>query len=80
VKSQRVAAFGRPRPPRFLAGEGDLLSTKACLIAERGTGAALALQAVAHGNPGWLALDGQVKLPATASGAAVGHGLPRLSI
>jgi hypothetical protein len=57
-----------------------MLSTKACLIAECCTGTALALQAVAHGNPGWLALDGQVKLPATAGGASVGHGLPRLSM
>ena len=31
----RVAAFGRPRPRRSLAGKGDLLQAKARLVADR---------------------------------------------
>jgi hypothetical protein len=43
------------------------------LVADRGAGATLALQAVAHGNAHWLALDHEVKLPATTGGASCGH-------
>ena len=50
MKGQRVAAFGRPHPRRGLTGKGDLLAAKARLVADHGAGAALALQAVAHGD------------------------------
>ena len=47
MKSQRVATFGCPHPRRRIAGEGNLLAAEARLVADHGTGAALALQAVA---------------------------------
>src|SRR6266568_5068923 len=57
MKGQRVAAFGCPHPRRSLAGEGDLLPAEARLVADHGAGAALALQAVAHGDARWFALN-----------------------
>src|SRR5262245_60355852 len=74
MKGQRVAAFGCPHPRRRLTGEGDLLAAEARLVADRGASAALAFQAVAHGDARWFALDRKVKLPATAGGASGGHG------
>jgi hypothetical protein len=68
-----VAAFGSARPGRSLTGKGDLLQAKARLVADHGAGTALALQAVAHSNAGWFALNCEVKLPAAAGGAS-NHG------
>jgi hypothetical protein len=80
MKGQRVAAFGCPYPRRRLTSEGDLLAAQARLVADHGASAALALQAVAHGDARWFALNRKVKLPATAGGAS-GHGsTPWLSI
>ena len=73
MEGQRLAVFGGPRPYRAPAGEGDLFAAKARLVAEHGAGAALAFQAMAHGNARWFTLDRKVKLPATAGGASGGH-------
>src|SRR5262245_29763456 len=75
MKGQRVATFGCPHPSRRLTGEGDLLAAEARLVADRGASAALALQAVAHGDARRFALNHKMKLPATAGGASGGHGL-----
>jgi hypothetical protein len=81
MEGQRIAAFRGPRPRRSLAGKGDLLSAEPRLIAEHGAGAALALQAMAHGDARWFALDRKLKLPAAAGGASDGHDqAPSLSI
>ena len=81
MKGQRVATFGCPHPRRRLTDEGDLLTAEARLVADRGASAALALQAVAHGDARRFALNRKLKLPATAGGASGGHGLaPWLSI
>jgi hypothetical protein len=80
MKGQSVAAFGCPHPRRSLTGNGDLLAGETRLVADHGAGATLALQAVAHGNARWFALNRKVKLPAAAGGAP-GHGsTPWLSI
>jgi hypothetical protein len=63
MKGQRVAAFRYPHPRRSLAGEGNLLSAEARLVADHGAGTALARQAVPHSDARWLALDRKVKLP-----------------
>src|SRR5262249_22775579 len=76
MKGQRVPTFGRPHPRRRLTGEGDLFAAEARLVADRGASAALALQAVAHGDARWFALNRKMKLPATAGGASGGHGPP----
>src|SRR5215471_15311319 len=81
MKGQRVAAFGCSHPRRGFTGESDLLTREARLIADDSAGAALALQAVAHGDARWFALNRKVKLPATAGGASGGHRpAPWLSI
>jgi hypothetical protein len=81
MKGQRVAAFGCPHPRGGLTGEGDLLATEARLVADHGAGAALAFQAVAHGDARWFALNHKVKLPAAAGHASSGHGsAPSLSM
>ena len=49
--------FGCPHPRRSLTSEGDLLTAEARLVADHGAGAALALQAVAHGDTRWFALN-----------------------
>src|SRR4029078_6705783 len=46
------------------------------LVADHRAGAALAFQAMAHRNARRFALDGELKLSATACGAAGGHGRP----
>ena len=74
MKGQRVVAFGCPHPCRSLTGEGDLLAAEARLVADHAAGAALALQAVAHRDARWFALNRKVKLPAAAGGASGGHG------
>jgi hypothetical protein len=74
MKGDRVAALRCPHPRRSLATEGDLLSEEARLVADNGAGAALARQAVAHGDARWLALDRKVKLPAAAGDVSNGHG------
>jgi hypothetical protein len=71
MKGQCVAAFGCPQPRRSLTGEGDLLAAEARLVADHGAGTALALQAVAHGDARWFALNRKVKLPAAAATTAV---------
>src|SRR5262249_8993601 len=73
MKGQRVAAFSCPHPRCRLTGKGDLLAAEARLVADHGAGAALALQAMAHGDPRWFALNRKVKLPAAAGGASGGH-------
>ena len=60
-----------PPTPRW---SGDLRAAEARLVADHGASAALALQAVAHGNARWFALNRKLKLPATAGGASGGHG------
>src|SRR5262245_2420680 len=75
MKGQGVAAFSRPRPRRGLAGDGNLLTLKARLVAHHGSGAALAGQAVTHRDARWLALDRQVQLRAAARCASAGHEL-----
>jgi hypothetical protein len=65
-----VAGFGRPHPRRGVAGEGDLLAAEARLIADHGAGAALALQAVAHRDARWFALNCKLKLSAAAGGVS----------
>src|SRR5207245_800798 len=81
MKGQRVAAFGCSHPRRSLTDEGDLLAAETRLVADHGAGAALALQAVAHGDARWFALNRKMKLPAAACGASGGHGsAPWLSI
>ena len=81
MKGHRVAAFGCPHPRRSITGDGDLLAGKACLVAYHGAGAALASQAVTHGDARWFAFDCKVKLPAAAGGVPCGHGsAPWLSI
>src|SRR6516164_4062558 len=72
MKGQRVAALSRPLPRRGPAGKGHLLAAKARLVANHGAGAALALQAMTHGDARWLALDRKAKL-ATAAGGVSGH-------
>src|SRR5262249_2570213 len=74
MKGQRVAAFGRPPPCRRVTRDADLLAAEARLVADHGPGAALTLQAVAHGDARWLAVDRKVQLAATAGGASGGHG------
>jgi hypothetical protein len=74
MKGQRVATFGCPHPRRRLTSEGNPLPVEACLIADHGAGAALALQAVAHGDPRWFPLNRKVKLSAAAGGVSSGHG------
>src|SRR5262249_54114408 len=73
MKGQRVAAVSCPHPRCRLTGEGDLLVAEARLVADHGAGAALALQAVAHRDARWFALNRKVKLPAAAAGASGGH-------
>jgi hypothetical protein len=56
-----------------LTGEGDLLAVEARLVADHGTSAALTLQAVAHGDARWFALNLKTELPATAGGTSGHH-------
>ena len=66
---------------RSLTGEGDLLAVEARLVADHGTSAALTLQAVAHGDARWFALNLKTELPATAGGMSGHHRFaPWLSI
>jgi hypothetical protein len=81
MKGHRVTAVGCPRPIRGPTGDGDLLAAEKRSVADHSAGTALALQAVAHGDARWFALDSKVKLAAAAGGASGGHGLaPWLSI
>jgi len=70
-----IAAVGFTLPLGRLPGDGDLLPTKARLIADYGTGTPLTLQAMAHGDATGSALDGEIELAAAAAGVAVGHGM-----
>jgi hypothetical protein len=64
----RVAALGCPHPLRRFTGDGDLLTAEARLIADHSAGTTLALQAVAHRDARWFALNRKVKLPTAAGG------------
>src|SRR5262249_35386562 len=77
AEGQHVAAFGRARPLRGGAGEGDLRAPEAPLIAEHGPSAPLALQAMAHGDAHGLAFDSKMELPAVADRMTPDHGWPR---
>ena len=70
MKSHRVPAIGRPAPLRGFAGDGDLVIAVARLIADRGAGASLAGQAVAHSVARGFAFNRKLELPATAGGMA----------
>ena len=77
MKSQSVAAFCFARPCRSFTRESDLLAAEARLVADHSTGAALALQAMAHGYAHWLTLDRKTKVAAATGGVSCGHdGLP----
>ena len=80
MEGQRVAAFGRPRPRRSLAGEDNLLASEPRLVASDGAGAALALQAVAHGNARCYPLNCKLKLAAAACGAPGGHWVGSVAV
>src|SRR5262249_26564285 len=80
IKGKRVAAFGCPHPRRSFTGDGDLLTGEARLVANHGASAALALQAVAHGDARWFALNRKVKLPAGTGGASCHRSAPWLLI
>jgi hypothetical protein len=81
IKGQRVATLGCSHPRRSFTGDSDLLTREARLVTDHGAGAALAFQAMAHGDARWFAFNRKVKLPAAACGASGGHGsAPRLSI
>src|SRR5262249_3602347 len=73
VEREHVTALGRAGPRGGHAGNGDLLATEARLVADHGAGAALTLQAMAHGDARGLALDGEVELATAAGGAVGGH-------
>jgi hypothetical protein len=81
MKGHGVAAFGRPRLGHAFTAKGDMLEPKARLVADYGPGAALALQAVAHGDARWFAVNCQMKLATIADGASRSHrSAPCLSI
>jgi len=73
MKRHQAAAFGCPTPRSNLAGEGELLGAETRLVADHSAGAALALQAVAHRDARWFALNRKVKLPAAAGGVSGGY-------
>src|SRR5689334_9199222 len=72
---QDVAAFGRAGPFGGFSGKSNLRPAKARLIAEHGPGAALAFQAMAHGDAHGFASGADLELAATAGGVASDHGL-----
>ena len=74
MKGHGVAAFGCSRPNRSLTEGDDLLVAIARLVTDDGSGSALALKAVAHGDARWFAVGRQRELPAAAGGASNGHG------
>ena len=77
MKSQSVAAFCFASPRCSLTRESDLLAAEARLVADHSTGAALALQAMAHGYAHWLTLDRKTKVAAATGGVSCSHdGLP----
>jgi len=73
MKSQRVAAFGCPRPCRGLAGESDLFAAEARLIADHSARSTLTRQATAHRDARGFALYREVKLSAAAGRVSGGH-------
>src|SRR5262249_31566812 len=77
MEGQGVAAFCSARPRGRLAGEGNLVSAEPRLVADDGTRAALAFEAMAHGDACRLAFDREVKLSAAACGTSGGHRSPR---
>jgi hypothetical protein len=62
-----------------VTGEGDLLAAKSRLVAEHGASATLALQAVAHRDARWFALNCKLKLSAAAGGVS-GHGVGSVAL
>ena len=79
MKGQGVAAFSCPHPRPILAGHCDLFAPEARLVADHGAGAALAFQAVAHGDARRFARNRKVKLPA-AAGPVSGHGFDFVAV
>src|SRR6185503_3254227 len=69
---ERVAALGLACVGAGLAAHRDALARKARLVAQHRAGAALAFDAVAHGDAHRVALGGEFKLSAVAGGAAGG--------
>ena len=80
MESHRVAAFGCPHPLRRFTGESNLVEAKARLIANDGTGTALARQAVTQRYARRFTFNGNVKLPATAGRLAGGHGRGSMAV
>ena len=79
VEGERIATLSRARPRSGLTGEGDLLTAEARLVADHSARAALALQAVTHGDTHGLALDDEIELSAAAGGLADAHGMAPVS-
>jgi hypothetical protein len=50
MEGKRTAAFARPHPRGRFTVDGDLIATESSLVAHCRAGAALALQAMAHGD------------------------------
>jgi hypothetical protein len=75
MKGHRVATVSCPRPIRGPTGDGDLLAPEKRSVTDHGASTTLALQAIAHGDARWFALDCKVELAAAAGGASDGHGL-----
>jgi hypothetical protein len=57
MEGQCISALSRSPPPFSVASERNLLTAEACLVAEYRTGAALAFQAMAHGDACWFAFN-----------------------
>jgi hypothetical protein len=73
MKGQGVAAFCCPHPRVSLPANVTCSRRKRAWLLTTAASAALALQAVAHGDARWFALNRKVKLPA-AAGRVLGHG------
>ena len=74
-----VAAFRSAAPGFRVTGKGNLLQTKARLVADYGAGTALAFQTMADSNAGWLALNCESNLSAAARGIS-GHDQIRIAV
>jgi hypothetical protein len=69
MKGHSVPAVSCPRPICSPTGDRDLLPAEKRSVTNDGAGTALTLQAIAHGDTRWFALDSKVKLAAAAGGA-----------
>ena len=63
-----VAALRSAAPGIRVTGKGNLFEAKARLVADHGAGTALAFQTMADSNAGWLAVNCESNLSATACG------------